>query len=556
MRWWSLAGLVAVLLLDLWLRGHTLGPAIPRWTGLDLYPVVGQEAEPLDCDEAIYAYIGKRLVAGDVMYRDLTENKPPGGYWLFALAVAIGGANETCIRLMPVPMVLATIVLVWWMAGRIAGPFAAVVSAFIYALMSTDPFLYGNGANMEHAVNLFGALSLASLVRAWPRQGRGFLVLAGSAVGAASLVKQVAGLPLLIFTIALLVRRSPGAEARSRGSKILDVMALLGGFVVVWAAAVSVLVLQGAGRAAFDDIVRYGGALATDTPDDPKEYPFFVRWIVGNTDPNGLLPWPFGKTLGRAWWAAGSWPLWAVSLPAMLALGLFRGDGARRLVAGWLVAAWVAVAMPRLFWQHYYLVPLPGVAVVVAVAAGDALRTVRESWSTDRRRSFRSAVWAALLLAATAATAAIQVREYLLVTPEDLTKNDKGGAQWIVLREYGRDLGLATRSWDSRRLFLWGYQSPLYFYSGLDGVTPQLFTDPLMTAFAGSDHPLIRPRIERTIRDVKARRPELIFVGERPFPALLDFTRAEYLPSRLRNLWVRRDRHREFEAYVADHLAR
>src|SRR4051794_11694981 len=172
MRWWSLAGLVAVLVLDVWLRGHTLGPAIPRWTGLDLYPVVGREAEPLDCDEAIYAYIGKRLVAGDVMYRDLTENKPPGGYWLFGLAVAIGGANETCIRLMPVPMVLATIALVWWVAGRIAGPFAAVVSAFIYALMSTDPFLYGNGANMEHMVNLFGALALASLVRAWPRQDR------------------------------------------------------------------------------------------------------------------------------------------------------------------------------------------------------------------------------------------------------------------------------------------------------------------------------------------------------------------------------------------------
>ena len=29
------------------------------------------------------------MLAGDVMYRDLTENKPPLGYWLYALAVAV-----------------------------------------------------------------------------------------------------------------------------------------------------------------------------------------------------------------------------------------------------------------------------------------------------------------------------------------------------------------------------------------------------------------------------------------------------------------------------------
>ena len=34
-------------------------------------------SEPLDCDEAAYAYIGHRILRGDVMYRDLTENKPP-----------------------------------------------------------------------------------------------------------------------------------------------------------------------------------------------------------------------------------------------------------------------------------------------------------------------------------------------------------------------------------------------------------------------------------------------------------------------------------------------
>ena len=50
---------------------------------------VPEESEPLDCDEAAYAYIGRRLVAGDVLYRDLTENKPPLGYGIYAAGVAV-----------------------------------------------------------------------------------------------------------------------------------------------------------------------------------------------------------------------------------------------------------------------------------------------------------------------------------------------------------------------------------------------------------------------------------------------------------------------------------
>ena len=37
--------------------------------------------------------------AATCMYRDLTENKPPLGYWLYTLAVALGGYNELTIRL-------------------------------------------------------------------------------------------------------------------------------------------------------------------------------------------------------------------------------------------------------------------------------------------------------------------------------------------------------------------------------------------------------------------------------------------------------------------------
>ena len=76
------------------------------------------------------------------MYRDLTENKPPLGYWLYALTVALGGYQELAIRVMPIPFVLATIALVWWIALRLGGAGSACVAAMIFVFLSTDPYLF------------------------------------------------------------------------------------------------------------------------------------------------------------------------------------------------------------------------------------------------------------------------------------------------------------------------------------------------------------------------------------------------------------------------------
>src|SRR5664279_5123132 len=102
---WPVLVLICMLLFDLWYRAHTFAPIIVKATGVSLWPRAVGASEPLDCDEAAYAYIGHRLVQGDVMYRDLTENKPPLGYWLYGLAVALGGYNELAIRLLPIPAV-------------------------------------------------------------------------------------------------------------------------------------------------------------------------------------------------------------------------------------------------------------------------------------------------------------------------------------------------------------------------------------------------------------------------------------------------------------------
>jgi 4-amino-4-deoxy-L-arabinose transferase-like glycosyltransferase len=546
---WAWVALTLVLVFDVWYRGHTIGPTVLKRCGVRLWPVVQGRSEPLDCDEAVYAYIGRRLASGAVMYRDLTENKPPAGYWLYALAVAIGGANELTIRLMPVPLVFATIALVWWIGVRLFGPSAGCVAAALYAILSTDPYLFGNGANFEHAINLFATASLAAMVLALGRDGRLPLLAAGCCLGTASLFKQVTVLHFVVYGYVLLWAPRP----TSFRTKFSAVLVLGAGMVLVWGLAAAVLMGQGAGRDAYEDIFQYGRALAMETPADPHAPPFWARWVTGNADPSGSLPPPFGKTRYLVWWGGGSWPIWLAALLGLVRLLIGRGATVEhRLVAAWTLSACVQVALPGLFWPHYYLLPTPGLAL--AVASLLAPLTARSAAAVARPWARRAAL-VVLALAAIAATVAIQVGDYLGTPPEELTIRYKGGRQWVVLRDMGAELAKRARIWKHPRIFIWGWQSPLYIYGKLDGVSRQAFVDPLIKAYAGKDHPLIRPRVERMMRDLRERPPEIIQVGDPPFPALREFLFERYVRSRLaiqapdgRGLWIKREDLARFES--------
>ncbi len=559
---WSWIALVAILLFDLWLRLYTVSPAIKQAYGVNLWPTVKGESEPLDCDEAVYAYMGKRMVAGDVLYRDLTENKPPLGYWIYGLAVKLGGPTEWTIRLMPLPMVLATIGLVWWIGLKLRGPLAANVSAFAFSLLSTDPYLFGNGANLEHMMNLFGIASLAAVVHATGSAGswRSWL-LAGVMVGSASLVKQTSAIFLPLYGAMCLIDGQ-----RPVKSRLIHITALGAGFASCWVAAMVVLLMQGALADGLRDFVGYGLALARETPPEPGQPSRLVRWITGNADPRGVLPLPFGKTDYLVWWGTGSWPLWLMAVPGLVAMLAARDErkGTARLVALWSLAAWVEVGGSGLFWQHYYLLPTPGIALVVGYVAAACRDQIRTSEPDRKWTGPLAGVGLVGVVLAIGGTMLLQARDYLGVSPEEVTSRYKGGRQWVTLRDLGREIGRRSRVFEQPGLYVWGWQSPLYFYSGLDGVTRQNFVDPLMKAFAPMDPSRmppavaaeIVPRIERTTRDLLRERPPLIFVADRPFPALRKLLEEQYLPSRLvpatpegQGLWVRRDFYGAFETF-------
>ena len=239
-----------------------------------------------------------------------------------------------------------------------------------------------------------------------------------------------------------------------------------------------------------------------------------IRWITGNADPREVCPGPSGSTDYLVWWGTASWPLWLASVPSLawLLLGPGTTPGAR-LAAGWAIAAWAQVALPGLYWQHYYLLPTAGAAIAVAVCFVDALLWC-VTWRADgpqrrpdaaliptNRRGFALALVGCLYWrSAIGATVFLEVRSYLLVPPEELTIRYKGGRQWVVLRNMGRELSRRSRIWKDPHLYIWGWQSPLHFYGRMDSPTRHFFVDNLLRDQADRDHRLIRPAPRRSWR--------------------------------------------------------
>jgi 4-amino-4-deoxy-L-arabinose transferase-like glycosyltransferase len=578
---WSRLVLMLMLCFDVWYRGHTFGPSVRDVISIDLWPTSAEASEPLDCDEAAYAYIGHRILRGDVMYRDLTENKPPLGYWLYTLTVALGGYQELAIRVMPIPFVLATIALVWWIALRLGGSGSACVAAVIFVFLSTDPYLFGNGANLEHFINFFAVASLALLIRGWDRASRWSLFGSGMCLGAATLVKQVAIAPVMVFVVGVAWRAwTEEAGWQGKFRRCLIEVALLGtGLCLVLAAAATILIVQGAGRSAAVDIFQYGRALATDTLPETSAPLAVLRPITGNADPTGRLPWPFGTTDYLVWWGTGSWPLWLVSIPALAYLMLHpRQTPERRLVAAWTLAAWAQVTLPGLYWPHYYLLPIAGSAIAVAVCLADATgrlvhaivpaqttpigsdHSPRPVTATPESKSV-SLLGAALstlaLVTAIGATIFLQIRDYLLVSPPELTIRYKGGRQWVVLRQMGHEIARRATIWENPLLYVWGWQSPLHFYARIDSPTRHFFVDNLLRDQADRGHPLIAPRTDEIMAALRRQPPPLIFTGYAPFDALRAFLNERYFASRrMPGLWIRRADFGRFETAAINETSR
>src|SRR5579864_5560554 len=89
---------------------------------------------PIGRDQATYCVIGQGLLRGQLLYRDLWDNKPPGIFYLYALIVKIFGPVMWCVGAVDILWLLAISICIFYFARSYLGAPAAALAMVANAI--------------------------------------------------------------------------------------------------------------------------------------------------------------------------------------------------------------------------------------------------------------------------------------------------------------------------------------------------------------------------------------------------------------------------------------
>ncbi|MCG3132296.1 MAG: hypothetical protein FLDDKLPJ_03129 [Phycisphaerae bacterium] len=459
---------------------------------------------PLETDEANYAYIGARLLAGDRLYVDVWDHQPPGAFMLFGAAGAIFGDREATYRGLATAASLASLVSVFLILRRTGGAATATLGAVLFSLASSDPGTAGEGCNREVFMNalILGAWTLLLRGGGEPSVGRVFV--AGVLLGAGSLLKTVVVVHWAAAVLMIAVCSGPRGKVLtlpSRRAAWVNAAALAAGPAAIWAAVTAYFAVTGRGGLFLDAVFGFNLGYS-----DPGE-PFLMRFARFFNPPRH----PHIFESARAVWVLGAAGA-VVAGVRMLRRRAHAREAGVFLLAG---AAYVATCLPAQFWPHYYYLMIPPVTMLSAVVASDAAVRIGR-----RGRGFTLMARALLVLPA-ACLGYAQAEAYVLATPLKITESRYNSRDFWA-RAHGLKVRAVTEPED--RVFVYGSDAGVYFYADRRCASRYTMIGSLDARYPGSDD-----RRRTLIEELRRNRPRLILrTGEAMFPEFDRLLSEEY----------------------------
>ena len=300
----------------------------------------------LSDDEATYAVVGREMLHGRVLYRDVVDHKPPLIYVTNEVAQALGG--QLVLHVLLILVVWSIALLLARIVRRHGDARAAIMAAILWCVFSTTLVdVDALAANCELFMMLPLVASVAVFLDARGRATRA--LLAGALVGVAALYKYQAGIQLPLFAGAWIW------EHRRRA--IPGVLAI--GVGVAIPIAIAALVLA-----------RAGGLDAAV---------FWFKFNFGYIDAGSSKSEMIVRALVRGGFAVGAALLLYVLGARAAYVAIRRGSSFDRFVVAWLAASVAAVLVGGRFFGHYFhqiTAPLAVIAAPSAVALWERRRAI------------------------------------------------------------------------------------------------------------------------------------------------------------------------------------
>lgn len=315
-------------------------------------------AQPAGGDQSLYAYTGQRILAGDVPYRDVWDQKPPG----------IGFIYAGLLRIWPRESVVpgadlataAAVAFLLVVLGRRRFSSGVGYGAAVLFLACGDPYLQRlGGIYVRGQCEPFVALALtASIVLlSHPARRRWHLVAAGVGFGVAFWVKY-GGAYLLPIAAAAWWWRPEGAD-EDRRTRLLDLLWIGLGIAVMLALVLgyfwlnhSLLDLR---LATIDYNLWYSGG-TYERPASIARY---------------LLSFPIGRAMADLLWFLGG-------IGALLLVAQVLPDRSALVALAWLIAAILSIAMNgSRGLPNYFVQAAPALALCASAGLGTLRRSPR-----------------------------------------------------------------------------------------------------------------------------------------------------------------------------------
>lgn len=301
--------------------------------------------QPMGPDQGLYAYVGDRILHGELAYRDAWDQKPPGIHYIYA---GLRAVSHRDVIVPAADLVAAALVaaLLWALGSSLAGPLAGGLSAVFFLLLS-DPSLARYGgvrvrAQGETFIALAVTTALLLVARAAGGAAAGAVVLSGALVGASFAIKYNAGLYAVVLLAALAIH--------GRLTLRNVVLLALGGLVIPLALLL-VFWRGGALNDLYQATIAYNVQYSGETYKGPLD---MLRYLV---------VFPVEHARVDALWFLGG-----IGSAVLLIAGYWRR-------AAWIPLAWVAVGCVSIVINgsrnlpQYFVQAAPALALAAGVAA-------------------------------------------------------------------------------------------------------------------------------------------------------------------------------------------
>ncbi|MEW6358588.1 MAG: glycosyltransferase family 39 protein [Planctomycetota bacterium] len=439
--------------------------------------------EPLERDDAYYAVMGKEILSGAWPYADLWSNTPPGIHLLYALAIKFLGYTEQCVKVMGLLFSLLTAVGIFLLAARCSTVYGGCLALLLFAVTSSDPRLQGNSFNCEVPMNTFLVWAYYFLAVHMTRSALWKAAAAGILLGLAALVKTVAIAPFIGGGILILL----GWDGAGWKRRLAHASAYLLFAALPWVLCMAAFRLAGRFELLWDCVFRFNAV-----------YYSGQKWSVM---PLALM------ANSRA--MALTWPLWLAAAVWIVRSAPWRSSAGCVLAAVWFLSTLLEIALPGKYWPHYYYLGLPPCLLAMAMLVG----------RLGQLRGISAVGLGLALLCASAYVGVKEYTDYLRLAPEEISTAKYGASLFVEARRFGKLLG--ERMPEEEKLFNWGTETELYFYSNRRPATRFLVNYPMTQ---GRQEWLVH----ELVRQLEREKPGVIVVSDNVPDALQHFLDGNY----------------------------